>query len=134
MNAIEQLVSEALEINHSGDKEGALEKYNDAFNLLIDGAAAYAKSKESDTTDIEELRSLTSVLFSHSKEYLKKDLYASEILNAMGVLFGELGDYENAKQKFEEAIIYIPDGVNFDDPEENIMSLPRLTIDQDDEE
>ena len=109
------------------DSQQALEGYNDAFNLLIDMAGKYAVEKESAvTTDMQELRSRAEVLFQHSKEYLKRDSTASTILNEMGALFMDMGEYDNAKQKFMESIEYIPDGEDYSEPADNLERLVTL--------
>lgn len=90
---------------------------------MIDDAGKYAREKTADITDLEELRQMTPVLFAYSKEYLKQNINAAYILNAMGVLFGQLKDIANAQQKFMEAREYIPDGVDYADPADNLERI-----------
>jgi uncharacterized protein HemY len=60
------------------------------------------------------------------------------MLNAMGVLFGQLKDYANAQQKFIESLDYIPDGEDFSDPADNLERIANevaaLNAEQADEE
>ena len=116
-----------------GDSQAALEKYNDAFNMLIDIAGAYAVEQESRSTgsgqaatDMQELRGKADILFKHSKEYLKRDSTAATILNEMGLLFMDMAEYDNAKQKFLESIEYIPDGEDYSEPADNLERLMLL--------
>ncbi len=79
------LIAKANLAKQNGQIEEALNILNEAFNTLIDQAAIYAREmEESENTD---LKSLTPVLLAHSKDYLKRDLLASEILNSMGIVF-----------------------------------------------
>ena len=129
MTEMETLVQKGLDLDAAGKKEDALMAYNDAFNILIDAAGAYAKEQMVGVTDIEELRLHTEEVFSHSKNYLKRDMHAASVLNAMGILFAEVGEYDNAAHKFEEAIEYIPDGVTYNDPSENLQGvIAKMTI------
>jgi uncharacterized protein HemY len=126
MNEVWKLMDHAATLKER-DSQQALEGYNDAFNLLIDMAGKYAVEKESAvTTDMQELRSRAEVLFQHSKEYLKRDSTASTILNEMGALFMDMGEYDNAKQKFMESIEYIPDGEDYSEPADNLERLVTL--------
>lgn len=109
-----------------GDSQAALEKYNDAFNMLIDMAGTYALEQEPNS-DKELLRAKAEVLFKHSKDYLKKDSTACTILNEMGLLFMDMAEYDNAKQKFMESIEYIPDGEDYSEPADNLERLLVLT-------
>ncbi len=123
MNTVEGLLEQAQTLQDKGKTEEALEQYSKSFDLLIDDAGKYATAQESHITDLEELRKIAPTLFAHSKTYLKKDITASYILNAMGVLFAELRDYPNAEQKLLESIDYIPDGTDYPDPADNLERI-----------
>ncbi len=124
MNSVEELVEYAQTLQDKGQIEESLEQFSKAFDVLIDQAGAYAREQEADVTDMQELRAMAPKLFEHSRVFLKQNLMAAYILNAMGVLFGELKDYDNAQQKFNEAITYIPDAMDYSDPADN---LERIT-------
>lgn len=128
MEAIHELIASAKEYIENGKTEQALERYNDAFNVLVEQAAAFARAETGDLTDEAELRAIAPLLLSYSKEYLAQDLTAATILNAMGLLFAELGDYENAKQKFEESIDYIPANMDYADPVQNLEDINARVI------
>lgn len=123
MDTIEQLIDVAQGLQDKGKIEEALQTFSKAFDMLIDNAGQYALEKNADVTDISALRELTPILFAYSKEYLKQNITASYILNAMGVLFAQMKDIANAQQKFIEAMEYIPDGQDFSDPADNLERL-----------
>ncbi len=123
MNTVEEYIEVAQQLQDKGETEAALEPFSKAFDLLIDDAGAYAKAQEAETTDMAALRAMAPKLLAHSKVFLKKDITAAYILNAMGVLFGELKDYPNAQQKLTEAMEYIPEGADFADPADNLARL-----------
>lgn len=123
MNSVEDIVQQAQALQDKGKTEEALEQYSKAFDVLIDDAGKYAKLQESHITDIEELRKIAPTLFAHSKVYLKKNITASYILNAMGVLFAEMKDYQNAEQMLVKSIEYIPDGTDYTDPADNLERI-----------
>ncbi len=123
MNTVEDYIEVAQMLQDKGEIEGALEQFSKAFDLLIDNAGKYARAQETDVTDMVELRAMTPKLFAHSKVFLKKDITAAYLLNAMGVLFGEMKNYANAEQKLMEAMEYIPDGTDFSDPADNLERL-----------
>lgn len=119
---IEELVQKALELEKQGEKEEALATVSTAFDMLVIEAGNYA-TKKLGITDIEILRTKTTELFDHSNTHLRQNLTASMLLNTMGVLFMELGEYDASKQKFEESNSLIPDAVEYNDPVENLQIL-----------
>lgn len=123
MDTIEQLIDIAQGLQDKGKLEEALQIFSKAFDMLIDDTGQYALEKNADVTDMSELRQLAPVLFAHSKEYLKRNITAAYVLNAMGVLFAQMKDVVNAQQKFMEAMEYIPDGQDFNDPADNLERL-----------
>lgn len=123
MNTVEEIVSQAQALQDKGKMEESLEHYSKAFDLLIDDAGKYAVAQESAITDMQELRAHADKLFAHSRVFLKQTIMAAYILNAMGVLFGELKDYDNAQQKLTEAMEYIPDNTEYGDPSENLERI-----------
>jgi tetratricopeptide (TPR) repeat protein len=133
MNEVWKIMDGAEKLKDAGELQAALEKYNEAFNLLIDMSGHYAREQEVAITDLKELRSKAEVLFAHSKDYLKRDSTAATILNEMGILFMDLGEHDNARQKFLEAIEYIPDGEDFSEPADNLERLVSIYIPEDQE-
>ncbi|HEY0979942.1 MAG TPA: tetratricopeptide repeat protein [Candidatus Paceibacterota bacterium] len=123
MNEMEQLLEKALKLEQQGEKDEALETLSHAFDILIDEAGAYAKAQESTVTDPDELRAMAPVLIEHSTVFLRQNLTAAMILNNMGLLFGELGQYDAAVQKFEEAVRLTPANTEFDDPSDNLQAV-----------
>jgi tetratricopeptide (TPR) repeat protein len=123
MNTVEEYIEIAQQLQDKGEIEAAIRQFSKGFDLLIDQAGEYARAQEPETTDIEALRAVAPRLLAHSKVFLKQDITAAYILNAMGVLFGELKDYDNAQQKLLEAMEYIPDGTDFSDPADNLERI-----------
>jgi len=130
MDTIEQLIDMAQSLQDKGKIEESLETFSKAFDMMIDDAGKYALEKTADVIDKDELRKLTPVLFAYSKEYLKRSINAAYVLNAMGVLFAQLKDIANAQQKFMEAMEYIPDGVDFSDPADNLEQLANEIVEE----
>jgi tetratricopeptide (TPR) repeat protein len=138
MNSVEEYIDIAQGLQDKGKIEEALETFSKGFDLMVDDAGKYARTRTADVSDLEELRKMTPILFAYSKEYLKKNITAAYMLNAMGVLFGQLKDYANAQQKFIESLDYIPDGEDFSDPADNLERIANevaaLNAEQADEE
>lgn len=129
-HAVQELVQKSFELQKQGEREGALLALSQAFDLLIDASADYAKEQEIEAVSAGALRSVEVKLIEHSTHFLKKDLSAAMILNTMGVLFSELEQYDAALQKFEESIATIPDGEEYDEVFRNrdaaILKLQEL--------
>lgn len=60
--------------------------------------------------------------FSHT---LKSDIFFANIVNNIGSLYAEQGDYKQARESFQEAIEFTPPGVRYDDPRIALESLER---------
>lgn len=128
MELIQQMLKEADHYNLSGKKQEALERYSDTFNLLAAEAAEFARLESGVSTDEDAMRAMTPLLLGYAKEYLVRDLTVATILNTMGVLFEELGEFDNAKQKFQESIDYTPVGMLYDEPAEHLDQLSSRVI------
>lgn len=115
MDTVQELVQKSFDLQKQGEREDALLALSQAFDLLIDASASYAKEQEVDAVSTGALRSVEAKLIEHSTHFLKKDLSAAMILNTMGVLFSELEQYDAALQKFEESIAVIPDEAEYDE-------------------
>ncbi len=124
MEKMQNLLTIAKRLKSEGNNEQALEAYSGAFDALIDEAGLYAKQKEGGLEDLNEMRQIENTLIEDSKEFLRENITAASILNEMAIIFRDLGDYDNAKQKFEEAIDLIPAGSDYTDPQTNLAQLP----------
>ncbi len=124
MNDVQHLVDIAAQLKRQGQAQEALEAYSKAFDALVDESGVYARNKVGADIAVEDLRSKAPELIEYSKIYLKQDVAAASILNEMGNLFAALGEYDNAKQKYNEAIELIPNDVAFDEPMNNLGLLP----------
>lgn len=118
MNKVEEFIQRATDLESVGDKYGALESLNSAFEALIFDASEYALSKEGLSRDSDTMPKKVELL-EHSNNFLSKDLSAAMILNSMGILFLEIEEFDAAYQKFEDSIGLIPDGLTYEDPFEN---------------
>lgn len=127
-----EMIQAAILRGHQAEKLGnlseALEAFNEAFNLLIDQASQFALEQIGSVEDKEELRKFSPVLLQYSQDYLSRDLLASTILNEMGILFEALEELTNAKQKFSEALDYIPQGLNYNEPKDNLDRLEQIEM------
>jgi tetratricopeptide (TPR) repeat protein len=106
MNEVWKIMDTASKLKEDGKTQEALETYNAAFNMLIDMSGHYAREQD----------------------YLKRDNTAATILNEMGLLFMDQGEAENARQKFLEAIDYIPGGEDFSEPADNLERLVSMYV------
>ena len=123
MNDMEQLLEKALQLEQQGQKDEALETISRAFDILIDEAGAYARAEVGEEKEIDELRALAPTLIEYSTVFLRQNLTASMILNNMGLLFAELGQYDAAVQKFEESVRLTPANIEYDDPSDNLQAV-----------
>lgn len=128
MNTIEQLIDLAQGLQDKGKLEESLETFSKALDLIIEDAGKFARDQHADAADIEALQKIKPTILAESKKYLKRDITAAYVLNAMGVLFGQLKDIPNAQQKFTEAMQYIPDGYDFSDPADNLERLANEAV------
>lgn len=123
MNDMEQLLEKALKLEQQGEKDEALETLSSAFDILIDEAGVYARAEVGEGKEIDELRALASTLIEYSTAFLRQNLTAAMILNNMGLLFTELGQFDAAVQKFEESVRLTPANTEYDDPSDNLQAV-----------
>jgi tetratricopeptide (TPR) repeat protein len=125
MDNIQELVNKAQELKEGGDFHAALACYSDIFDLLIKESDEYARKQEGSIIDVGKLRTITTKLFEESRKYLKRDKTAAIISNNMGSLFARLGDVDNAKKMFEQAIDLTPDDKEYTDPKIGLIALGK---------
>lgn len=123
MENIQELVNKAQDLKESGKYHEALMCYSDTMDLLVQEANEYARNQNGVQVDIGSLRSITPKFFEESRKFLKQDMTAAIISNNMGSLYARLGDFENAKKMFEEAIDLTPDGEEYNDPKIGLENL-----------
>lgn len=126
---LQKLITKAKEAKQKRDLTAALKYYSKAFDVLVKEANVYADSFE-DTgyESIEDGKRVwtdTPVFFEKAKEYMKRDKTAAVISNNMGVILAELGDLENAKEWFKQAIELTPDGIKYQDSYRNLEELKK---------
>ncbi|MFA6534267.1 MAG: hypothetical protein WCT37_03780 [Patescibacteria group bacterium] len=125
MNDVQGLVNKAQELKEKGDLNGALACYSDTFDLMIKEADEYARKQEGSIVDVGKVRTITPKFFEESKKYLKQDMTVAIISNNMGTLFARLGDEENARKMFEQAIDFTPDNREYFDPKIGLRELKK---------
>lgn len=126
---IQKLLDDAWIIKKDGNLTEALKLYNQAFDILIEEARAYARKSGQTIVDFEEngkqIRQILPAHFDKSKEYLKQDKVAAVISNNMGTVWAELGEFETAKKFFNQAIELTPDGMVYQDPHIALEELKK---------
>lgn len=123
MEDIQGLVNKAQELKDSGKYQEALACYNDAMDLLVKESNNYARNQEGTHQDIGKIRALSTKFFEESRKFLKQDMTAAIISNNMGSLYARLGDFENAKKMFEDAVNLTPDGIEYNDPKIGLTEI-----------
>jgi hypothetical protein len=71
MNSVEEYIDIAQGLQDKGKIEEALETFSKGFDLMVDDAGKYARTRTADVSDLEELRKMTPILFAYSKEYYR---------------------------------------------------------------
>lgn len=75
--------------------------------------------------DKEGKRYILPAYFSAFSRALKSDIFFASIVNNIGSLYAEQGDYKQARECFQEAIEFTPPGIRYDDPHIALESLER---------
>ena len=126
---LQELLNKAWKLKKKSEKLEALKLYNQAFDILSKEAQQHAHDSEGAYEDIEKrgekIRKILPKFFNKVREYLKRNKIAAVISNNMGTIFAKLGDYENAKKMFEQAIELTPDGENYPDPKTGLQELEK---------
>jgi tetratricopeptide (TPR) repeat protein len=122
---IQELTNKAIEFKEQGRLKEALRCYDNVLNALTQEALNYAHAKGG-ITDEDSTRKILPENLKLIKEYFKQGEDVAKILNNMGAICAELGDYELAKQYFNDAIELIPEGSNYKDPYLGLETLSEL--------
>ena len=75
--------------------------------------------------DKDGKRYILPAYFSAFSHALKSDKFFASIVNNIGSLYAEQGDYKQARECFQEAIEFTPPGVRYDDPHIALESLGK---------
>jgi len=70
-------------------------------------------------------RYILPAYFSAFANALKSSIFFANIVNNLGTLYAEQGDYKQARECFQEAIEFTPAGVRYDDPHIALRSLDK---------
>lgn len=126
---LQELLNKASDLKKSGKHAEAFKMYSAAFDILVKEANAYAGSfKNTGYETIEEGKRTwtdTPAFFDKAKEYMKRDKNAAVISNNMGVILAGLGDLNNAKEWFRQAMGLTPDHMDYPDPQINLKNLEK---------
>lgn len=126
---LQELLNKASDLKKNSKHSEAFKMYSAAFDILVKEANSYASSFENIGYEtIEEGKRTwtdTPAFFDKAKEYMKRDKTATVISNNMGVILAELGDLDNAKEWFRQAMELIPDHMDYPDPQINLKNLEK---------
>ena len=122
MDTIELFINQAIEFKKNNKLEEAIASYSEAFDYLLMEARNYAQ-KTVGYIDEGEKRTISQEYFNAVQKYFQRDKNASHISNNAGVLFARLGDYENAKKWFQQAIDLYPVGEIYEEAVVNRNNL-----------
>jgi tetratricopeptide (TPR) repeat protein len=73
--------------------------------------------------DEDGKRYILPAYFSAFANGLRSNIFFSNIVNNIGTLYAESGDYKQARECFQEAIEFTPSGIRYDDPHIGLRSL-----------
>ncbi len=102
-----------------GDIEKALEVYNFAVQILMNNIMGELENDGINPTNLSPDKKAAIVnmdIFSLVPIKLKEDNLYCTLQNNIGVCYATLGQYEQAKKAFREAITFTPDGFEYNSP------------------
>jgi len=113
---LQEKINKAVALKKQGKLVEALGVYDDVYNILVKEATKHANGIEGSTIDAGKASTIMPKFFKEADKYLKKDRTACVVANNMGTIFAELGDFENAKKMFNDAINLTPNDFDYKDP------------------
>ena len=123
MEQIGELVIKAIILKRSGNIEGSLVYFSDAFDLLVKEAMNYALRFEEPKIDVDGQEKINPLFAARVHEFYKLTDVACKISTNIGAIFLEMGNLEAAKDFFYQAIDLTPDGLDFNEP---LLSLQEI--------
>ena len=127
-NFIEAYNSLGLTYRKMGRFGEALQAYEEGTERLMELVSAEVHKDPSkcycdEVIDGKKTRTILPYVLAKSFELLKADLRYAGLRNNAGVCLLELGDVENARKLFQDAIECTPDGYDYPDPVRNLKQL-----------
>jgi len=122
---LQKKVSNAWELKKQGKLIEALRVYDEVYSALMQEALDYAHARGG-VIDSGTTRTILPKNFELVREYLRQGEDVAKIINNMGTICAELGDYKKAEQYFKEAISFIPDKSNYRDPYLGLEEIRKL--------
>lgn len=123
---IAELMQEGLEAKNGGDFREALDLYKQASELLIEEATQYTMKQKGMVVIKGDVGEVSPDYVSTVMEYIKDNPFSRVLYNNLGAIYVDCGDIELAKENFEEAINFTPDGVDYPQPKENLEKLKQM--------
>ena len=126
-NSVAILNSLGLTYKKKDDIQKAIEIYNHAAQVLMSNIFEELKKEGQDVLDKvpddEKAAIVNMEVFNLVPAKLKQDNLYCILQNNLGTCYAELGQYDEARKAYSEAIAFTPDGMNYQDP---IMALRQL--------
>lgn len=124
---LQELLNHAWKLKKQGNYSDALEKYKTVLKTLESEAREYARNQEYTLEEViedgEKIEKVNPSYLLEVKEYLRRDNLACTILNNMGVIYAEVGDFDSAGRCFMDSIDLTPGNYDYKDP---IIGLKNL--------
>ena len=120
---LQEKINKAVALKKQGKLVEALGVYDDVYNMLVREATKRANSIKGTTIDDGKTSTIMPKFFNEADKHLKRDKTACIVANNMGTIFAELGDFENAKKMFTDAINLTPKDFEYKDPHTALEQL-----------
>ena len=121
-NYIQVLVNQARAHKKERQPKEALSCYKEAGDLLLSEARSFARNNGG-VTDVGDDRIIGGEFFGLCLDYLRQDKVYATILNNMGVLYAESGQYGDARKCFTEAVQTHPMTEKYIEALQNLQAL-----------
>ena len=103
-----------------GNLDEALKHYDNASSVLSREASREAKRNGyvtlSETDEGKKVYTVEAGNIPFVKNYLKNDIRWATVMNNIGGVYLEMGDYDSAKDAFIESIEFTPEGMSYKSP------------------
>ena len=122
-----------LTYKKQGRYKHALETYEQGIERLMASVSAVVHSDESrcyteEIVDGKRIRTVLPYVLMKTREMLRANPLYAIFTNNVGVCFEEIGQLDEARVHFAEAVELTPDGYNYPDPLLNLRRLGRTNM------
>lgn len=118
---LQKKINSAWNYKKNGKLQEALGIYNQVYDFICIEAGNNVRTGNVVVEGVTA--KILPSYFSEADKYLKQNDMACRVANNMAVIFAELGDYENARKMFEEAIRLTPDDMDYLDPKIGLENI-----------